>query len=137
MNRCMEEKNPEKIDLRTVATPALAYLGDCVLELCVRTHLVRKGISSSAHLNEKAMDYVRAQAQAAAMERLHPFLTEEEEAVYRRGRNQGHTTVPKSATPAEYRSATGMECLFGWLYLGGKSDRIDELFKLAYAEIEE
>ena len=114
------------------STAALAYLGDCVLELCVRERLVRAGYSSSARLNTKALEYVKATAQAAAMKNILPLLNEDEELAFRRGRNMGHTNTPKSATVAEYRSATGMETLFGYLHLCGKKERIDELFALAY-----
>lgn len=118
--------------LNTYSTASLAYLGDCVLELCVREHLVRRGLSSSAKLNREALEYVRASRQARAMENILPYLSEEEAAVFRRGRNIGHTNTPKSATVAEYRSATGMEALFGWLHLAGRRERIEELFLMAY-----
>ncbi len=118
--------------LHTYSTASLAYLGDCVLELCVRERLVREGLSSSAALNRKALTYVRATAQAEAMKRLLPLLSEEEEGVFRRGRNMGHTNTPKSATVSEYRSATGMETLFGYLHLAGRRERIAELFEAAY-----
>ncbi len=118
--------------LHTYSTAALAYLGDCVLELCVRQWLVGQGISSSAALNKRALDFVRASAQADAMKRILPLLSDEEAAVFRRGRNVGHTNTPKSATVAEYRAATGMEALFGWLHLRGESERIDALFLAAY-----
>ena len=120
------------IDIHEISTPALAYLGDCVLELCVRRHLVNSGLSTSAHLNAEALNYVRAPMQAEAMKRLLPVLTEEEEAYFRRGRNIGHTNVPKRATVSEYRAATGMEALFGFLHLTGRQERIDELFRIAY-----
>lgn len=123
-------------DLREISVPALAYLGDCVLELCVRRHLIAKGLSTSAHLNAAALEYVRASAQAEAMKRLLPHLTEDEASYFRRGRNLGHGNVPKRATVSEYRSATGMEALFGYLHLAGKPDRIAELFRLAYPEKE-
>ena len=119
-------------DIHEISVPALAYLGDCVIELCVRRHLVDAGLSTSAHLNAAALDYVRAPAQAEAMKRLLPHLTEEEENYFRRGRNIGHTNVPKSATVSEYRAATGMEVLFGYLHVTGQNDRIEELFALAY-----
>ena len=118
--------------LNTYSTHALAYLGDSVIETQVREYLVKSGISSSAKLNKKALDFVRAQAQAEAIKRLLPYLSEEEEAVFKRGRNLGHSNTPKSATMAEYRNATGMEALFGWLYLAKKQDRINELFRIAY-----
>ena len=129
----MNEKN---IDIKTVSTAALAYLGDSVLEVCVREHLVSCGISTSAHLNKEALSFVRATAQADAMKNIIDMLDEEEAAVFRRGRNIGHTATPKSASMSEYRSATGMEALFGWLHLLGKEERIRELFRAAY-KIEE
>ncbi len=125
------------MNLREISTPALAYLGDCVLELCVREHLVQSGLSTSAHLNVAALDYVRASAQAEAMKRLLPLLNEEEEAYFRRGRNIGHSNVPKRATVSEYRAATGMEVLFGYLHLSGQCERIEVLFRAAYPPIEE
>ena len=114
------------------STSALAYLGDSVIELCVRQHLVRMGLSSSARLNAVALEYVKATKQAEAMKNILPLLTEEEEAAFRRGRNMGHSNTPKSATVAEYRAATGMETLFGYLHLLGRSERIAELFAIAY-----
>ena len=118
--------------IQEISVPALAYLGDCVLELRVRQHLIQSGLSTSAHLNAAALDYVRAPAQAQAMKNLLPHLREEEEAYFKRGRNIGHTNVPKRATVSEYRAATGMEVLFGYLHLMGENERIDELFRLAY-----
>ena len=125
----MNEKN---IDIKTVSTAALAYLGDSVLEVCVREHLVSCGISTSAHLNKEALSFVRATAQADAMKNIIDLLDEDEAAVFRRGRNIGHTATPKSASMSEYRAATGMEALFGWLHLSGKEERIRELFRAAY-----
>ena len=119
-------------DIHNISTAALAYLGDCVIELCVRRHLVESGLSTSAHLNAAALDFVRAGAQAEAMKRILPILSEEESAYFRRGRNIGHTNVPKRATVSEYRTATGMEVLFGYLHLTAQADRIDQLFRLAY-----
>lgn len=124
------------MDIHEISVPALAYLGDCVLELCVRKKLVEQGLSTSAHLNAAALDYVRAPVQAEAMKRILPLLTEEEERYFRRGRNLGHSNVPKRATVSEYRAATGMETLFGYLHLTGQNDRIAELFSLAYPQSE-
>ena len=120
--------------LREMSTPALAYLGDCVIELCVREHLVSIGLSTSRNLNAQALNYVRASAQAEAMKKLFPLLTEEEDAYFRRGRNIGHTNVPKNATVSDYRTATGMEVLFGYLHVSGQKERIDELFRAAYLQ---
>ncbi|MBR2479359.1 MAG: ribonuclease III [Clostridia bacterium] len=116
------------------SSAALAYLGDCVIEGCVREHLVRSGISHSAELNAKALEFVRASAQAEAVKNILPVLTDEENTVFRRGRNIGHTNTPKSATPGQYRAATGMEALFGYLHLEKRNDRITELFALAYQD---
>lgn len=120
-------------NLNTYSSAALAYLGDCALELCVREYLVKeKGISSSAKLNKQALDFVKASRQAEAMKNILPILTEKESDVFHRGRNMGHSSTPKSATVAEYRSATGMEALFGWLHLSDDKERINELFRIAY-----
>ncbi len=105
-----------------------------MLEHCVRELLVRTGLSHSADLNSHALDFVRAAAQAEAVKNILPLLTEEESAAFRRGRNIGHTNTPKSATTGQYRSATGMEALFGYLQLEGRKERIDELFGLAYQD---
>ena len=121
------------MELSDITVPAMAYLGDSVLEVCVRTYLVtERGLSTSAHLNSAALEFVRATAQAEAMERLEPQLTEAEAIVYRRGRNMGHSNVPKSATVREYRRATGMEVLFGYLSLTGQTERLDHLFRSGY-----
>ena len=121
------------MELSDISTPALAYLGDSVLEVCVRTYLVTElGLSTSAHLNRASLDFVRATAQSEAMGRIEPCLTEAEAAVYRRGRNMGHGNVPKSASVAEYRRATGMEVLFGYLSLTGQRERMDSLFRVGY-----
>ena len=122
------------MELREVSAPALAYLGDCVLELCARRHLVELGYSTSRHLNAEALKFVRASAQAEAMKRIFPILNETEAAYFRRGRNIGHTNVPKSATVSEYRTATGMEVLFGYLHLSAQPERIDELFQIGYLD---
>ena len=120
-------------NLNTYSSASLAYLGDCAIELCVREYLVKeKGFSSSAKLNKEALQFVKASRQAEAMKNIIDILTEEETAVFHRGRNMGHSNTPKSATMAEYRSATGMEALIGWLYLAKRQDRINELFRLAY-----
>ncbi|MBR2381401.1 MAG: ribonuclease III [Clostridia bacterium] len=120
--------------IEEMSAAALAYLGDSVIELCVREMLVEKGVSSAKNLNSTALLFVKAEAQADAMKIILPLLSEEENGAYRRGRNIGHTNVPKSATVGQYRMATGMEALFGYLYLKGEKGRINELFSLAYEE---
>ena len=124
----------EKTTAKTATTAALAYLGDCIVEKCARTFLVRAGLSSSAHLNSAALKFVKADAQAAASLKIAEMLTEDEAIAFRRGRNIGHSNTPKSATVAQYRAATGLEALFGYLSLEGREDRIEELFGIAYAD---
>ena len=111
----------------------LAYLGDAVLEVMVRRQLV---LSHAPHPSETALSYVTAAAQSDAVERILPHLTEEEEAVYRRARNSVHANVPKRATVAQYRRATGLEALFAYLYLAGDADRLEVLFRLAYPDLD-
>lgn len=118
--------------IKELSNAALAYLGDSVLETMVRERLVRQGLSSAASLNAAARQYITAPRQAQAMERILPHLSENEAAIFRRGRNNIHANVPKNATVAEYRAATGMECLFAALYLQGEKARLEELFVLAY-----
>lgn len=120
------------VTINEISTGALAYLGDCVLEIRVRELLVKSGVSGSGELNRRALDYVKASAQASAMHRLLPLLTDSETAIYKRGRNMSGGNVPKSATVSEYRAATGMEVLFGYLHMLGSYERIDELFAAAY-----
>ena len=112
---------------------ALAYLGDVVIELCVRRYRVESGIPDAGTLNAKALGFVSAHAQSAAVDRLMPVLTEEEEGWFKRGRNHTGAAVPKSSNPRDYRRATGMEVLFASLYVEGRTDRLDELFHIAYA----
>ena len=116
-----------------MSAAALAYLGDSVIELLVREKLVNDGFSDSGNLNRESLKYVKAGAQAAAMRKILPSLSEEEEQTFKRGRNMSGGNVPKSATMSEYRTATGMEVLFGYLHVTGKHERLRELFALAYA----
>lgn len=120
------------VDIRELSTEALAYLGDSVIEIRVREKLVRDGIGHSGELNRASLAFVKAGEQAAAMRRIIPILSEEESLVFKRGRNMSGGNVPKSATVSEYRIATGMEVLFGYLHYAGRTERIDELFEIAY-----
>ena len=120
------------MNIKEISTEALAYLGDSVLEIRVREKLVRDGISGSGNLNRASLTYVKASEQADAMHRIIPLLDEEEALVYKRGRNMSGGNVPKSATMSQYRAATGMEVLFGWLKLSGAEERIAELFRIGY-----
>lgn len=119
-----------------MSAAALAYLGDSVIELLVREKLVNDGFSDSGNLNRESLKYVKAGAQAAAMRNILPVLSEEEMQTFKRGRNMSGGNVPKSATMSEYRTATGMEVLFGYLHVTGKKERIAELFAIAYPKNE-
>ena len=107
---------------------ALAHVGDAVFELLVRARLCMQGPSAVAQLHRQTVAQVNAAAQAEDMKKLLPLLTEEETALYKRGRNTKVNSVPHHADIAQYHAATGLESLFGWLYLLGRADRIRELF---------
>lgn len=107
---------------------ALAHVGDAVYELLVRSMLCCEKNSSVMQLHRRTVQKVRAEAQAESAEKLLSSLTEEELAVYKRGRNAKVNSVPHHADIAQYHAATGLEALFGWLYLQGKTARIGELF---------
>ena len=106
----------------------LAHVGDGVYELLTRTDLCRRGHTDVQELHRLTVARVRAEAQARAAEKLLPLLTEEEQDVFRRGRNTHVNSVPHHAHLADYHAATGLEALFGWLYLQGRLERIDLLF---------
>ncbi len=116
--------------IRGLSNLGLAHIGDCVYELMVRSMLVCSGRSTNSGLHRETVKYVSATAQAEAMDKLLPCLTNEEETVYRRGRNTRVNSVPKNADIGQYHAATGLEALFGWLYLMGRHERLNELFAL-------
>ena len=120
----MSRLYPEKVDPRTLSPLTLAFIGDGVFELLVRERLVCEGNRPAGALHKRSVAMVRAEAQAEAMDRLLPLLTETEAAVYRRGRN-AHT----SSNSEEYHKATGLEALFGYLYLQGDIGRLQGLFQ--------
>ena len=107
---------------------ALAHVGDAVYEVLVRSLLACGGTQTAKNLHSRTVALVRASAQAEAVQRILPLLTEEEQDIYRHGRNAKPKTVPKSSSVAEYAHATALEALFGWLYLKQRYDRINELF---------
>ena len=115
-------------EIQGISSIGLAHLGDGVYELLVRTWLCAHGKATGKGLHRATIELVCAQAQAARGDRILPLLTEEETAVYKRGRNAHVHTVPHSASRADYLKATALECLFGWLYLRGQRDRINFLF---------
>ncbi|MBR3561735.1 MAG: ribonuclease III [Oscillospiraceae bacterium] len=114
----------------TISSIGLAHLGDAVYELLVRTWLCVHGKATGKGLHRATVAIVCANKQAELSEKIQPLLTEEERDVFRRGRNANVHTVPHSADRATYQTATALEALFGWLYLRGEKERINELFSV-------
>lgn len=123
-------------DIKTYSPLALAYIGDGIYDLIIRTVVVGRGNLPAEKLHKKVIQYVNAGAQAAMIEAVLEDLSEEEEAVYRRGRNAKSYTKAKNATMSDYRKATGFEALMGYLYLQDKMGRAIELIQTALAKIE-
>lgn len=122
------EPRMELRDIHQISALGLAHCGDAVFELLVRTWLCTHGGVKVKSLHRATVAYVSAPAQARRMDLMLPLLTEEENDFYRRGRNAHVHGIPKNATHEEYSKATGLECLFGSLYLLGRRERINELF---------
>ncbi len=120
--------------LGSLSNLGLAYLGDAVFEVMVRSFLCMKGTLSAGKLHRAALSYVTAPAQAAMTQRLLPLLTQEEAEVFRRGRNAKPHSVPKAAKREQYQTATALEALFGWLYLQGQTERLGQLFSAMMEE---
>ena len=133
---CCMETGLTKEQLATYSPLVLAYLGDGTYELFVRAMLVEKNNEPVQKLHKKATHYVKAAAQSRIMEVIEPLLTEEELAVFKRGRNAKSHTMPKNADMAEYRRATGFEALIGYLYLKQDTKRMTELMQLGVDTIE-
>ena len=117
-------------ELREISTQGLAHVGDAVFELMVRTWLCCNGTSTAKNLHNRAVTFVSAKAQAAAAEKVVKMLDEEEYSIYKRGRNTHVNSIPKGSTHDEYHSATGVEALFGYLYLSGRTERLNDLFRV-------
>ena len=124
----------DRREINQIRALGLAHCGDAVFELLVRSFLCSTGKATTRDLHRRTVGYVNAPAQAARVERMLPLLTEDELAAYRRGRNAHVHAVPKNATHEQYSKGTGLECLFGALYLAGKLERINELFVLTMEE---
>lgn len=120
--------------VNAISNTGLALVGDGVYELLVRTYLCTQGDQTLLKLHKDTVQLVNAPAQAKFADKLKPHLTEDEQAYYRRGKNAHTHAAPKSATKAEYAKATGLEALFGALYLLGRTDRLNELFQLLMEE---
>ena len=126
MNRFIDKD----VDIKSLSPLALAFIGDCVYELFVREQLICDGNCPANKLHKRSVEKVCCKAQAADVEKILPILSEEEVSVYKRGRNAHTNNIPKNATYAEYHKATGLETLFGYLYLKGNLLRLKELFSL-------
>ena len=131
----LDFKMPLK-DVNRISMLGLAHVGDAVYELFVRSMLCSQGHNSVSALHKLTVKYVNAPAQAAAAEKILPILSDEERAVYKRGRNAKVNSVPHNANIGQYHSATGLEALFGWLYLQGLVGRAAELFAIITEEQE-
>jgi ribonuclease-3 family protein len=121
--------NLTRQEIDAISNLGLAHMGDCVFEILCRGYLCAKGGKNVGKLHNDTIQMVKATSQARFADKLLPLLTEEELSYYRRGKNSHVHAVPKSCTPAEYAKATGLEALFGALYLAGKTERLNELFK--------
>lgn len=117
-----------KINASSLSPLTLAFVGDTVFDLLVRSELVCEANRPVDSLHKAASKRVCASAQSASIKAIMPMLSEEEEAVFKRGRNAKTGGTPKNQSNADYHYATGLEALFGWLYLSGKTERINELF---------
>ena len=124
------EMNMPKQEIDAISNLGLAHMGDCVFEILVRAYLCSKGEKTVDKLHRDTIRMVKATSQAEFADKMFPLLTEEELAYYRRGKNSHVHAVPKSATPAQYAKATGVEALFGFLFLSGQKERANEIFNL-------
>ncbi|MCI6552503.1 MAG: ribonuclease III [Lachnospiraceae bacterium] len=133
LGKLKKEFGCKEVDIRGYSPLTLAYIGDCIYDVVIRTIVVGRGNTAAANLHKRTVKFVNAGTQAKMIEALQESLTEEELAVYRRGRNAKSYTTAKNATVIDYRKATGMEALLGYLYLQDKMDRVIELVRLGIA----
>ncbi len=120
----------ENVEPKQLSPLNLAFIGDCIYEILVRESLVCKANRPVNDLHKESVKYVSAKAQTLAFDKIKDVLTEEEMAIFKRGRNAKVGHNPKSASQGEYHTATGLEALFGFLYLEDRIDRIKELFEI-------
>ncbi len=126
----------KEVDVRAYSPLTLAYIGDAVYDIIIRTVVVERSNRAANELHKKTSSFVKAQTQAAMAEALWEAFSEEEEAVYKRGRNAKSYTTAKNASIADYRKATGLEALIGYLYLQDRTDRVLELVKEGLSRID-
>ena len=120
--------------IRGISSIGLAHMGDAVYELLVRTWLCAHGKATGKGLHRATVALVCAPKQAELAQRILPLLTEEEQAVFRRGRNANVHSIPAHASRAQYQQATALEALLGWLHLSGRHDRVEQLFAVMMEE---
>ena len=125
-----------EVDLRTYSPLTLAFVGDCIYDLIIRTVVVECHNASPNRLHKEKSRLVKAQTQALMGDAIQSFLTPEEQAVFRRGRNAKSYTTAKNATVGDYRKATALEALYGYLYLDDRMDRLMELIKISLNELD-
>ncbi len=135
LKKIKQEFHCEEMDIRSYSPLTLAFLGDCVFDLIVRTVVVERGNRATEALHKKKSSIVKAQTQAQMAEVLLEHLSEEELAVYKRGRNAKSYTTAKNASMKDYRKATGFEALIGYLYLLDEQDRILKLIQIALQQL--
>ena len=124
----------DAVDPRTYSPLVLAYIGDAVYELLIRTKVINHGSMQVNKMHKKSASLVKAETQANIIKAIQDDLTEEELAVFRRGRNAQVHSIPSHASRAQYSTATALEALFGWLYLGGQRQRASDLFDVMMEE---
>ncbi|MEQ4487069.1 Mini-ribonuclease 3 [Cohnella silvisoli] len=125
---------PLDVPVNQLSPVVLAYIGDAVFEIYVRQRLVAGNSRKPHELHRAATSYVCAAAQAKLLQSWMPLLTDEEADIVRRGRNTKSGQPPKNADPADYRHATALECLVGYLYYHGQKERLEQLVEIAFAE---
>ena len=126
----------KEVDIRTYSPLTLAYIGDCVFDLIIRTVVVERGNEPTSKLHHKTVFYVKAETQARLIDAMISDLTEEEFAVYKRGRNAKSYTMAKNASVEDYRKATGLEALAGYLYLLGRTERFLQLLQIGLHKLD-
>ena len=129
LNQIKESFQCKDADVRALSPLTLAYIGDAIYDLVIRTVVVERANRSANDLHKKTVKYVKAEAQSKMIQELLPELTADEEAVYKRGRNAKSYTTAKNASMSDYRKATGFEALMGFLYLTNQMDRMLYLIK--------
>lgn len=127
----------KKLDVTAMPSLSLAFIGDSVYEILVREHLCKANVGKVGVMNKLKVDMVCCKAQAEAVKKILPLLSEEEQGVFRRGRNVTVNSASKSSSLADYHAATGLEALFGYLYLSGRESRCRELFGIITEDINE